>query len=237
VTPRPVICGSLLVLALTWPSSGQGLFLPGPVEIVVHDCNKCPPLVTLPSGLLMSQAPVTRGEFAVFAKETNFDQPKWGCKWQAPAIDQGEDHPVVCVSYENAAAYVEWLSLRTGKAYRLPTVEEVRSAAMGGQSGNYWWGQSVGKDRANCTGCGSSFDGKGTSPVGTFAKNPYHLYDAVGNVWIWTSDCLEGDCSQRMLVGGGWANPPADLRVTKTIWNGTEIPFNTYGIRVVRNAD
>jgi formylglycine-generating enzyme required for sulfatase activity len=227
----------MFVLALSVvPCAGQ-LVLPPPEERTVQDCPDCPELVTLPNGLAMSQAPVTRAQFAVFAAETGFEQPNWGCKWHATAIPQADDHPVVCVSFDDAVAYAEWLSTRTGQAYRLPTLAELRYAALAGQTGNYWWGQSVGQNRANCTGCGSPFDGKGTSPVGTFPKNPFHVLDAVGNVWIWTSDCAEDGCSERRLVGGGWANPPADLRVTKTIWNGVAVPFNTYGIRVVRDAD
>lgn len=228
-----------LLALMLWacPAWAQGLLLPGPAERVVWDCEICPSMVTLPSGLLMSQAPVTRAEFAAFAAETGFTQPEWGCKWQWPHFTQEDDHPVVCISFKNAESYVAWLSSKTGRKYRLPTVDELRYALMGGQSGNYWWGQSVGKNRANCTGCGSPYDGRGTSPVGAFPKNPFHLTDAVGNVWIWTSDCAQGDCSQRLLVGGGWANPPADLRVSKTIWNGVDIPFNTYGIRVVRDAN
>ena len=233
---RAFLFASIVSLWAT-PLPAQQLLLPGPEERVVEDCEKCPKLVTLPDGLLISQAPVTRGEFAVFVNETGFTQEEWGCKWNYPHFTQEDDHPVVCISYNDAEKYVRWLNDKSGKTYRLPTVEEVRYAAMAGQSGNYWWGQAVGKNRANCTGCGSPFDGKGTSPVGTFGKNPFHLTDAVGNVWIWTTDCQQGDCAQRNLVGGGWANPPADLRVSKTIWNGVEIPFNTYGIRVVRNGD
>lgn len=224
-----------LILSLA-PAAAQ-LILPQPGERIVQDCPDCPALVTLPDGTLLSQAPVTHGQFAVFAADATFDQPNWGCKWQAPGIEQSDDHPAVCVSFEDATAYAAWLGQRTGHRYRLPTVAEMRNAALGGQQGNYWWGQSIGRNRANCTGCGSPFDGKGTSPVTTFPKNPFHLFDAVGNVWIWTTDCADSGCGERRLVGGGWANPPADLRVTKTIWNGVKIPFNTYGIRVVREPD
>lgn len=116
---------------------------------------------------------------------------------------------------------------------RSPRCRRRRSAARTAPIG----GGSVGRNRANCLGCGSPFDGKGTSPVTAFAKNPYHLLDAVGNVWVWTTDCAESGCDERRLIGGSWSNPPADLRVTKTIWNGTAIPFATYGIRVLREAD
>lgn len=228
---------ALAFCTLTGGAVAQGMLMPAPEERTVQDCPDCPRLVVLPSGLLMSQTPVTRGEFAVFARATGFSQPRWGCKWQAPAFDQKADHPVVCVSFDDAEAYLTWLTKVGRHAYRVPTVAEMRGAAMGGQTGNYWWGQSIGRNRANCTGCGSPFDGKGTSPVETFAPNPFHLSDAVGNVWIWTSDCGEAGCQTRQLIGGGWANPPADLRVSRTIWNEVEIPFNTYGIRVVRDPD
>jgi len=233
---RTVTLAVLALLLLVSPGAAQ-LILPQPEERIVRDCPDCPALVTLPDGTLISQAPVTRAEFAVFAAETAFTQPTWGCKWHAAGIAQAENHPVVCISFDDAAAYVAWLSKRVGHAYRLPTVAEVRYAALGGQTGNYWWGQSVGRNRANCTGCGSPFDTKGTSPIDTFPQNPFHLLDAVGNVWIWTTDCAVDGCAERQLVGGGWANPPADLRVTKTIWNGVAVPFNTYGIRVIRAAD
>ena len=234
---RRIVALALGLLALAGGATAQGLLLPGPEERTVRDCKACPLLVVLPSGLMMSQAPVTRGEFAAFAKATGFSQPRWGCKWQAPGFEQTAEHPVVCVSFLDAEAYLAWLGKRAGRTYRLPTVAEMRVAAMGGQDGNYWWGQSIGRNRANCTGCGSAFDGKGTSPVESFARNPFHLADAVGNVWVWTSDCAAEGCESRQLIGGGWANPPADLRVARTIWNGVEIPFNTYGIRVVRDPD
>ncbi|MFO1106723.1 MAG: SUMF1/EgtB/PvdO family nonheme iron enzyme [Amaricoccus sp.] len=233
---RPLLLGLALLATPPDPARAE-LVLPQPDERLTQDCADCPPLVTLPDGSLISQAPVTRAQFAVFARETGFDQPGWGCKWRAPGIAQQDDHPVVCVSFQDATAYATWLSHHAGHAYRLPTVAEMQKAALGGQDGPYWWGGSVGRNRANCLGCGSAFDGKGTSPVTAFAKNPYHLLDAVGNVWIWTTDCAESGCDERRLIGGSWSNPPADLRVTKTIWNGTAIPFATYGIRVLREAD
>lgn len=233
-----MLAAALLALALSsQPGAGQGLILPRPEERTLRDCDACPLMVALPRGFLISQAPVTRAEFRVFAEATGFAQPNWGCKWNAAGIEQADDHPVVCVSHQDAEAYAAWLAERTGRAYRLPGLVELRYAALANQDANYWWGQSAGQNRANCTGCGSAWDGRGTSPVDSFPKNPFHLQDAVGNVWIWTSDCVEAGCAERQLVGGGWANPPADLRVTKTIWNGVAIPFNTYGMRVVRDAD
>lgn len=224
------------VLLATGPILAQGFNLPRPELQLSVDCENCPRMVTLPNGMRMSQSHVTRAEFEVFARETGFERTTWGCAWNYPGIPQENDQPAICISYVDAGKYVEWLTARAGIAYRLPTVEEYRYAAGGGQPGNYWWGQDVGKGRANCTGCSSDYDGKGTSPIEAFAPNPYGLYDAVGNAWQWTSDCHDTECRERVLIGGSWSSPPADLRLTKTIWNAAEIPFYTYGLRVVTDA-
>jgi formylglycine-generating enzyme required for sulfatase activity len=229
---------ALLVLFL-WSPAGraQDLLLPQPELQTQRDCETCPEMVTLPDGLLMSKSPVTRAEFRAFVEATNWDHAGWGCRWFVDEFPQGEDHPVVCMTFDGASAYAAWLSQVTGEAYRLPTVDEMRNAVMGFETSNYWWGEQIGRNRANCTGCGSAWDGKGTSPVGSFPPNPFNLLDAVGNVWIWTQDCATADCAERVLIGGGWSSPPSDLRVSKTISNAPDIPLNSYGLRVVRESD
>jgi formylglycine-generating enzyme required for sulfatase activity len=225
-----------LLFVLAAPAWAQ-LLLPTPELRAEKDCPDCPELVILPDGLFMSRAPVTRAEFEVFVKETGFRNTGWGCKWPKPGFPQTDRDPVVCITYHMAELYVDWLSKRTGRAYRLPTMKELTYAAMGFEASNYWWGQSIGRNRANCTGCGSPYDGKGTSPVDTFPPNPFNLLDAVGNVWIWTTDCTTAECTERKLAGGGWSSPPSDLRIAKSISNAPDIPFNTYGLRVVREGD
>ena len=223
-------------LAATAPANGQ-VIVPGFEAKPFQDCAQCPVMITLPNGLQISRAPVTRGEFAHFVRETTYKREGWGCNWSFAHFEQSDDHPVVCVTFKGAQSYADWLSATTGQEYRLPSVAEMRYAAMGNESGNYWWGQSIGKNRANCVACGSPHDGKGTSPVGTFAPNPFGLLDAVGNVWIWTTDCHDEACGERQLIGGSWSSPPGDLRLTKTIRNEEDMPFNTYGLRVVRVED
>jgi formylglycine-generating enzyme required for sulfatase activity len=211
-----------------------GFVLPRSALVTFRDCEHCPEMVVLPSGLAISQMPVTRRQFSNFAQAVGFQQDGWGCVWQQPEFKQDDNHPVVCVSMRDALRYAEWLSQVTGGQYRLPTVEEARFAAMGGEAGPYWWGQNVGVNRANCRACGSKWDGKGTAPVGSFSPNRYGVYDAAGNVWQWTSTCHKADCSNRILIGGSWSSAPGDLRVTSQIWNESGTRFNTYGIRVVK---
>ncbi len=66
--------------------------------------------------------------------------------------------PAINVSWEDAKAYVKWLSRETGKTYRLLSEAEWEYAARGGTETRYPWGNSVGSGNANCDGCGSRWD-------------------------------------------------------------------------------
>ncbi len=127
--------------------------------------------------------------------------------------------PVINVSWDDATAYAQWLSERTGRRYRLPSESEWEYAARAGTETEYWWGDGLGKNRANCARCGSEWDNKQTAPVGSFEPNPWDLYDTAGNVWEWARDCWHpsyhgapvdgsswesGDCTGRVVRGGSW---------------------------------
>lgn len=232
---------ALSVLALVWscipPASAEEAFLlPHAPWITSRDCSICAEMVILPSGLLISRTAVTKGQYAAYVHETNAQQSGWGCVWQDAEFKQADNQPVVCVSWTDAQAYVAWLARRTGKPYRLPTADELTYAALGGETTPYWWGDSIGVNRANCNGCGSRWDNKSTAPVGSFKPNAYGVFDATGNVWQWTSSCHGDDCSDHLLIGGAWSSSPAQLRVTNPVWNDTNYRLNTYGIRVVQDA-
>ena len=129
------------------------------------------------------------------------------------------DRPVINVSWNDAQGYVKWLSKQTKKDYRLLTEAEWEYVARAKSTTAYWWGDEVGRGNANCNGCGSEWGGKQTAPVGSFAANPFGLYDTAGNVWEWVEDCYHGtydgapkdgsawkdsaDCD-RVLRGGSW---------------------------------
>jgi len=104
------------------------------------------------------------------------------------ADDQGwgrGTRPVINVNWDDATQYAKWLSEQTGKRYRLPTEAEWEYAARGGTTSAYWWGSEIGRNRANCGGCGSEWDAKQTAPVRSFAKNSFGLYEVSGNAWEW----------------------------------------------------
>ena len=100
--------------------------------------------------------------------------------------------PVIYTSWDDATAYAEWLSSETGKRYRLPTEAEWEYATRAGTDTEYWWGNDVNQDGnvwANCSDCGSQWDGKKTAPVASFSANHFGLHDTAGNAVEWVQDC------------------------------------------------
>ena len=169
--------------------------------------------------------------------------------WRDTGFPQEENQPVVCVDWNDAQAYTKWLSKKTGKHYRLPSEAEWEYAARAGTSTIYYWGKDIGQNNANCADCGSQWDGKQTSPVGSFAPNVFGLYDMSGNVWELVEDnwhdnyngaptdgsAWHGNSEARVLRGGSWVNAPYLVRTAKRIFSGGSGPrdYNT-GFRLAR---
>ena len=160
---------------------------------------------------------------------------------------------MIYVSWEDAQTYVEWLSGKTGKSYRLLSEAEWEYVTRAGSTTPYWWGEDIGKDRANCSSCGSQWDSAQTAPVGSFPANDFGLHDTAGNVWEWVEDCwnesyegapsdgsawTESECSLRVLRGGSWVNYPRYLRSAIRSY-GLEAGVRSSGIgfRVARTLD
>jgi len=205
--------------------------------------------VRIPRPFAMGRYEVTFEEYDVFARLTDRRSPgdmDWGRGRQS----------VINVSWEDARAYAQWLSKQTGKRYRLPTEAEWEYAARAGTETAYWWGDEVGENHANCDGCGSRWDNKQVAPVGSFASNPWGLYDMVGNVWEWVQDCWHksyegapedgskawgkeggGDCALRVVRCGSWLNRPRYVRSADRNGHESGARYNFLGFRLAQDLD
>ena len=155
--------------------------------------------------------------------------------------------PVYGVSWDEAEAFVIWLSRETGEHYRLPSATEWEYAARAGTNTTYSWGDNLGKNLANCLDCGSGFEGR-HAPVGSFPPNPWKLYDMHGNVWEWTKDCVNansappanglpqlfGNCDSRELRGGSAESDGWSVRASSRAFADRKMKADDVGFRVVR---
>ena len=219
---------------------------------------------------------VTRDEYAKFVRETGYpagdgcqispskngyfdgsNQNKVaGSSWKNPGFVQGGHDPVVCVSWHDAQAYVDWLNGKvrhrgassvTGP-YRLPSESEWEYAARAGTATRFWWGDDDAAAGDHAWFKGNS--GGHTHPVGSKGANPFGLYDIVGNVWQWTGDCYADsyasaptdgtaaesgrDC-MRVDRGGSWFYPTWLLRSAPRERNPADYRDAIMGFRPARS--
>ena len=250
-----------------------GVFEPKVGE-TFRDCSDCPEMVSGPGGELHDglaretslkrsddeqQHNVTIpkafavGKYAVTFAEWDACVADGGCGGYKPS-DRGwgrGDRPVINVSWDDAQAYVKWLSKKTGQSYRLPSEAEREYFARAGTDTPFWWGSSITPDQANYDGnyvyAGGGKKGEyrqKTVPVKSFKPNPWGLYQVHGNVWEWTQDCWNdnhddapadgiarttGDCGKRVVRGGSWNDFPRGLRAAYRIGYTTDYRFSIQG--------
>jgi len=185
---------------------------------------------------------LTIAEYRTFASATGRPLPKTG------DLDRAKT-PVFFVSWNDALAYTQWLSKRTGRDYRLPSEAQWEYAARAGTSTNYWWGRELGANKAHCIACDTGLDPRLPTRVGRFAANPYGLYDTAGNVQEWVYDCYHenyegapgdgsvfegGNCKLRVVRGGAYSSGPKSLRSAARDKLQAETANDSVGFRVVR---
>ena len=157
--------------------------------------------VTIPKSFAVGKYEVTVGQYAEFVRETRYKTancyyPK-DQSWDAPGFKQSNNHPVVCVSWDDAQAYVKWLSAETGQNYRLLSESEWEYAARAGTATAYHFGRTI-------LGNMAQYDSDGTAAVGSFPANAFGLYDMHGNVWEWVEDCWHDDYTGAPTNGSAW---------------------------------
>ncbi|CCQ10403.1 conserved protein of unknown function [Pseudoalteromonas luteoviolacea B = ATCC 29581] len=197
----------------------------------------------------MQSTEVTVAQFRQFIERSNYvteaekgkgcahyknGEPIWDIdfNWKNPGYEQKDNFPVVCVSYDDAKSFADWLSAESGEQYRLPNEVEWEYAARAGSSAEYPWGNEIGRNLANCGWCGSEWSNKSPAPVSEFAPNAYGLYDTVGNVWEWTQKrASQSDVTVR---GGAWNFAPSLARVSTRLTLAPDFRANYIGFRLIK---
>jgi formylglycine-generating enzyme required for sulfatase activity len=201
--------------------------------------------------------PFAVSRFSITFDEWNACLKDGGCDAYRPD-DQGWGRgrrPVIDVSWDNAKAYVAWLSRKTGQPYRLLSESEWEFAARAGTTTRYFVGDSITPAQANYNGAEegsgrSAVNRQRTLPVGSFKPNAFGLYDMQGNVWVWVEDCwhddytagvptdgsawTEGECGGRVMRGGSWEDSDSELRTSARLGEFKGQSSYTDGIRVAR---
>ena len=204
--------------------------------------------------------------FEIGKYEVTFDE--WdacvaagGCAYDPPGEWGRGTQPVTSVSWEDVYAYIKWLNSQTGKNYRLLSEAEWEYAARAGTTTVFSTGECINTSQANYNGtlndyknCGArtGVQHHGTRNVGSYAANPYGLYDLFGNAWEWVNDCWNddyrsapnngksstlGDCERRVLRGGEWSSFVSDLRSAKRnyYYMKPHAVYRSIGFRLARS--
>jgi serine/threonine-protein kinase len=200
--------------------------------------NECPQHKVFLDEYLIGKHPVTNLQYQVFVQSTGHQAPPHWERGQIPR--DKEQHPVVYVSWQDAAIFCEWLSQAAGRAARLPTEAEWEKAARGSDGRIFPWGN----DLPDKTRCNFGLNVNDTTPVGRYSPmgdSPYSCADMAGNVWEWAADWYDGEYYAsspsrnpsgpasggfRALRGGSWFDFGLNLRVAN---RGRLDPSYRYG--------
>ena len=173
------------------------------------------------------------------------------CTWRNPGFPQTDDHPVVCVSWNDAVAFCQWLSKKENANYRLPTEAEWEYAARAGATTSYLGGYSASTIYAYGNVADATLerthrgltlrqriadleDGKGdgfvyTAPVGQLKPNKWGLFDTHGNVWEWCSDKYDAEHYRELTGAHINHDDPSTLPLITDPRGPADSPNHKYG--------
>ncbi|MBF6034402.1 formylglycine-generating enzyme family protein [Pseudomonas neuropathica] len=215
--------------------------------------------VTFSKPFAISRFQVLVGEWDAYVRETGNkpydfdDRPGRRCTAGKPEFKQTARDPAVCMNVAEAQGYIDWLSKKTGHAYRLQSESIREYAARGGSTGPFPFPFDEGNNyqiskHANTYGAADGYNF--TSPAGTFPANAFGVYDAHGNVYEWTADCYHKDysgvpndgrpwtqenCERQVMRGNDWGEAPVFSRSGNRNSSWPTSKGDWLGFRVVRD--
>jgi formylglycine-generating enzyme required for sulfatase activity len=243
-----------------------------------QECSRCPEMIVAPAGAFMMGSPPGEarraagegpqhkvtfnrnfavGRFAITFDEWDAcvaDNACWGYQPDSQGWGRGR-RPAINVSWNDAKAYLAWLSGKTGKSYRLLSEAEREYVTRAGTTTPFWWGGAITTAQANYNGVPYGGGAKGeyrgrTEPVDSFAPNPWGFFQVHGNIYEWTEDCgrdnyqgapgdgsawASGDCGARVIRGGSWDYEGEYLRSASRLAYATDTRDVWLGFRVARS--
>ena len=185
------------------------------------------------AGVAFMRREVSRADYAGFASATNRALAR--CRnrlapisfkrrtWVSPGFEQNGEHPAVCVSFDDARAYAQWLSARTGERWRLPSAAEFRLVASYRGSGS-----ACADGRVDC-------GQHGTIGAGLGPSSPLGLTGVRGNAREWLSDCV-GACRQHLVGGLGWRDNASRADPVRSSGFDAGTGLDDTGFRLVRDV-
>jgi formylglycine-generating enzyme required for sulfatase activity len=218
---------------------------------------------------------ITNGEWKKFRDDPGYDDAKFWPGGRVAPKDQvsywkdaknhgggtpeTDNYPLIGVNWDSAVAYCNWVSVKTGKKYRLPTEAEWEKAARGADQRRYPWGNEIDRSYANYVGGGdfdtisvvAFYDGSKRGELQTHSNaSPYGAFDMAGNVMEWCQDWYSRNYytvsprknpkgpetgAYRVLRGGSFFVDPLDLRTyaRAAAWPSF-LAYRMVGFRAVR---
>lgn len=177
-------------------------------------------------GFSIDQYEVTNAQYKQFVDATRYPPP---LHWQNGMYPAGTgNHPVTCVSWDDAHAYAQW----AGK--RLPTAEEWEFAARGANGHTFPWGNTYDHQQVNI----NNSQG-GVAPVGSHSDDvsEFKVYDMGGNVMEWTMTSYEGHKDFFILKGSSWATAPFEARGANQTPGHADYRLGHIGFRCVKTGN
>lgn len=251
-----------------------------------QDCDTCPDMVAIPAGTFTMGSPSSEPDrdddegprkeieiatFAASAHEITFGdiracQAGGGCQGLDPwgetrsELWTTDDKPVINIRWNEAQAYIEWLSKTSGQPYRLLSESEWEYAARAGTTTPFHTGDTITGDQANYNG-NRAYDSRSPAngpylrkpaAVGSYPPNAFGLHDMHGNVAEWVADCWQptlietprngkpvplSQCNSRVIRGGDYSKVPSYVRSAHRDSEVATRRDDRIGFRVARSLD